>query len=285
MRPVGWFIWCLNKPTRAPGSATDVDGRNSRRTALSYARMRHALILILLLLIATPPATAAATANTPPKLGATLETCTTSPLPVERIASFVGAMPARANATRMWMRFDLERRELGERRWHRIQAKGFGVWERADPRVAGFIFTKRVTSLPVPAAYRALVRFRWLTADGTTLSRAAARTAACRQPDLRPDLVPGALTAVLDAQPGLAVYTLVVRNVGRSQAGPSSVRVGTASVETAALAAGEQRAVPVLALACVALAPIVVRVDADRRIDESAKRGNGARRQCPLVLG
>jgi hypothetical protein len=245
--------------------------------------MRRALILTALVLLgAGAPAGAATPA---PPLGATLETCTTSPLPVQRIASFVGSMPARATATRMHMRFDLERRRAGERHWHRIQASGFGVWEHAHANVAGFVFTKRITGLPVPAAYRALVRFQWLGADGTTRERASAHTAACRQPDLRPNLVPGALTAVADAQPGLAVYTLVVRNTGRSQAGPFSARVGTASVEVAALDAGEDRAVPILALACVAPAPIVVRVDADRRIDESEERGNGARRQCPLGLG
>jgi hypothetical protein len=194
-------------------------------------------------------------------------------------------MPARADATRMRMRFDLERRRPGERHWHRIQAPGFGVWERARPKVAGFVFTKRVTSLPVPAAYRALVRFAWLTAGGATRRRAYARTPSCRQPDLRPDLVPGALTAVLDRQPGLADYTLVVRNAGRSQAGPFSVRVGTASVEVAPLDAGAERAVPVVGLACVPLTPLVVRVDADRRVDESEEAGNGARRQCPLLLG
>ncbi len=252
--------------------------------------MRRALILSALLLTAAPlgaPVTAAVAAApaTPPKLAAGLATCTTSSLPVERIAAFVGSMPAHAHATRMQMRFDLQRLRPGERHWRRIQAAGFGVWERANPKVAGFVFTKRVTSLPVPAAYRALVRFRWLAADGRTVKRATKRTPACRQPDLRPDLVPGTLTAVLDAQPGLAVYTLVVRNVGRSQAGSSSVRVGTATVEVAALAAGEERAVPVVGLACLPLTSIVVRVDADRRIDESAEKGNGARRQCPLILG
>jgi hypothetical protein len=249
--------------------------------------MRHALILTVLLLT-TPPAAAVARAAapaTPPKLGATLQSCTTSPLPVERIAAFVGSMPARAHATRMRMRLDLERRRPGERHWHRIKAPGFGVWERADPKVAGFVFTKRVTGLPVPASYRALVRFAWLNARGATIERAHARTPSCRQPDLRPNLVPGALTAVLDAQPGLAVYTLVVRNTGRSQASPSSVRVGTATVEIAAIDAGAERAVSVVALACVPLAPIVVRVDADRRIEESEERGNGARRECPPLLG
>jgi hypothetical protein len=244
--------------------------------------MRRVLIMTALLLTAAP---ASASAATPPKLGATLESCTTSPLPVQRIASFVGSMPARADAPGMRMRFELERRRPGERTWRRIRAAGFGAWQRADPRVAGFVFTKRVTGLPVPAVYRAFVRFAWLAADGTTRRRASAHTPACRQPDLRPDLVPGALTAVPDPQPGLAVYTLVVRNAGRSQAGPSSVRVGTATVEVAALAAGEARDVAVVGIACLPLSEIVVRVDADRRIDESEERGNGARRQCPMGLG
>jgi len=251
--------------------------------------MRRSLILVAAVLFALPAATApvaaAAAPAEPPKLGAVLETCTTSALPAARIAAFVGSMPARAHAPRMQMRFDLERRRPGEQHWRRLQAKGFGVWERARPKVAGLVFTRRVTGLPVPATYRALVRFRWLTADGTTVRRAHARTPACRQPDLRPNLVPGELAAALDAQPGLAVYTLVVRNTGRSAASPFSVTVGPGSAEVAGLPAGEQRAVSIVAPACVPLLAIVVRVDADRRVEESEERGNGSRRQCPLVLG
>jgi len=247
--------------------------------------MRHALILTALLLAASAsPAHAAA--HKPPKLGATLATCVTSPLPVQRIASFVGSMPARRHATHMRMRFDLERKRAGDTRWRRLQASGFGVWERSNPRVAGFVFTKRVTGLPVPATYRALVRFAWVAGDGHTIKRSSARTRACRQPDLRPNLVPGPLTAALELeQPGLAVYTLVVRNTGRSVASPFSVTVGSGSTEVAELGAGEERAVTVSGLACVPLLAVVVRVDADRRVEESEERGNGARRQCPLPVG
>ncbi len=250
--------------------------------------MRRALLVVLLLLIGLAAGTASAQAPTakPPKLAATLKRCTTSPLPVQRIASFVGSMPARANATRMQMRFELERRHDGRRQWRRLKAAGFGVWERADPNVAGFVFTRRVTGLPVPATYRALVHFRWLAAGGDVVKRARARTRACRQPDLRPNLVPGPLTAVLDlAQPGLARYTLVVRNTGRSSASPFSVRVASGTAEVGELAAGGERAVAVVAPACIPLVAIVVRVDADRRVDESQERGNGARRPCPLALG
>ena len=248
--------------------------------------MRRALILTALALTTLPVAAAhAAPPAKPPKLGATLKTCTTSALPVQRIASFVGSMPARTDAARMQMRFDLERKRDGRRGWRRLKAKGFGVWERANPNVAGFVFTKRVTALPVPATYRAIVRFRWLSANGRIVKRARSRTRPCRQPDLRPNLVPGALTAVLDLQPGFALYTLVVRNTGRSTAGPFSVRVGSGSAEVGPLEAGEERAVPVTALPCVAFTSLVVRVDADRRVEESRERGNGARRQCPLTLG
>ena len=249
--------------------------------------MRRTLIIAAVLLTWGPagPAHAAAPVK-PPKLGATLQSCTRSPLPVERIAAFVGSMPARANAPRMQMRFELERRRDGERRWRRLKAEGFGVWERADRNVAGFVFTKRVTGLPVPAVYRAFVRFRWLTARGAVVKRAHARTRACRQPDLRPNLVPGALSGALDLQqPGMAFYALVVRNTGRSAAAPFSVSVGSGTAEVGELAAGEQRTVSVVAPACIPLVPIVVRVDADRRIEESEERANGARRQCPLTLG
>ncbi len=249
--------------------------------------MPRRLILILVLLAGSHAGTTGAQAAAkPPKLGATLETCTTSPLPVQRIASFVGSMPARPHAIRMRMRFDLERRQPGELRWHRLRAKGYGVWERSARGVAGFVFTKRVTGLPVPASYRALVRFAWIAAGGTTVKTARARTPTCRQPDLRPNLVAGALTAVLDPQqPGLAVYTLVVRNAGRSPANPFSVRVGAGSAEVGGLEPGEQRAVEVAGIACLPLVAIVVRVDADRRVDESEEQGNRARRQCPLALG
>jgi hypothetical protein len=247
-----------------------------------------ARVLILAAALATAVAAPAqAIAQTkPPKLAATLESCVTSPLPVERIASFVGSMPARAGGARMQMRFELERRRDGQRRWRRLKAVGFGVWERADPNVAGFVFTKRVTGLPVPATYRALVRFRWLAPDGTALRRAHAHTRACRQPDLRPNLVPGAVSGALDAQqPGMAFYALVVRNTGRSTAAPFSISVGTGTAEVGELAAGAQRTVSVVAPACLPLVPIVVRVDADRRVEESQERGNGARRPCPIALG
>ena len=218
----------------------------------------------------------------PPTLGAVLETCETSPLPVGRIASFVGSMPAVAGASRMQMRFDLQRRRSGERRWRVVRgAQGFGVWETSEPARAGFVFHKRVDGLHVPASYRARVRFRWAADDGEIVRQARRHTRSCAQPDLRPDLVVTSLRAVLDARPAFAVYTVTVRNDGRSAAGPFAVRAAGGVVEVAGLAVGRHVAVAVIAPAC--LPDLVVRAtaDADHRIDESDEH-NGLRRTCPL---
>ncbi|HEY1538130.1 MAG TPA: CARDB domain-containing protein [Solirubrobacteraceae bacterium] len=220
---------------------------------------------------------------TPVALSAAVETCETSPLPVGRVASFVGSMPATTGATQMQMRFDLQRRHPGERHWRIVRgAQGFGVWATADPGRAGFVFHKRVDSLPAPAAYRAVVRFRWNAADGTIVRRARRTTSACDQPDLRPDLVPGSLRAVLDAQPALAVYTFVVRNSGRSAAGPFSVRVAGAVAGVPGLAAGGQASVVVVGAACAPGSMVDALVDSDHRVDETDER-NALRRRCPLA--
>jgi CARDB len=217
-----------------------------------------------------------------PTLGAALETCQTSALPVGRVASFVGSMPATTGASRMQMRFDLQRRRPDEKLWSRVPGvQGFDVWETAMPGRAGFVFHKRVDGLQAPAAYRAVVRFRWSGADGTILRREVRRTPSCNQPDLRPDLVPASLHAVLDAHPALAVYSLVVRNAGRSPAGPFTVRVAGAVKEVAGLAAGQQLEVAVLAPSCIPGSTVRAVVDADQRIDE-ADEHNALKRRCPL---
>ena len=217
-----------------------------------------------------------------PPLRATLETCETSPLPAGRVASFVGSMPAISGATRMQMRFELLRRRPGEKLWRRVRGvEGFGVWESSLPDRAGFVFHKRVDGLRVPAHYRASVRFRWNRADGTVVRTERRRTPVCRQPDLRPDLVAGALRAVLDARPALAVYTVTVRNYGRSPAGPFAVRAAGGLAEVPGLAAGKQLDVGVVAPVCVAGLSVHAVADADRRIDESDEH-NGLRRTCPL---
>ena len=221
-----------------------------------------------------------APSDAPPPLRAALGSCKHSGVARLRVTEFVGSMPARAGASRMRMRFDLERKRPNARRWRRVRgAAGFGKWERSLPSRAGFIFHKRVVGLWVPARYRALIMFAWERSDGTVLQRAQRRSAACWQPDLRPD---STLSGVPAAQPGLALYTLMVRNAGRSASGPFSVRIGTGRSEAASLAAGERRWLLVLAPVCAGGSLVSARVDEEDRVDESREDANSVRLPCPL---
>ncbi len=248
--------------------------------------MRSLPLLAVLLLALSGTGAALAQAPLPaepPALAATLEQCATSVLPASRVAEFVGSMPASAGATRMRMRFDLERLRPRDGHWRRLRGtSGFGSWELSARSRAGFVFHKRVDGLPVRASYRALVRFRWEDENGRLVRRARLRTSACAQPDLRPNLVPGPLTGIFDTSPGLAIYTLAVRNTGRSAAGPFSVRVGGATSSVDGLGPGEQRTVVVVNAVCLAGTTTIAEVDADDSVDESSERNNTARRRCPL---
>jgi hypothetical protein len=240
--------------------------------------------LIVLLLVASLSATSSAMAQTqPPALSAAVETCATSALPAGRVAGFVGSMPTLTGGERMSMRFDLERLRPRDTRWRPLRGvPGFGAWATSAAGRAGFVFHKRLDGLLVPASYRAIVRFRWTAAGGRLVRSARLRTAACAQPDLRPNLVPGPLTAVFATRPGFALYTLTVSNAGRTASGPFTVSVGGAPVEVEGLPAQAQRTVVVLTGICLAGTTLQAVVDPDHRIDESRERDNGAARRCPL---
>ena len=114
------------------------------------------------------------------------------------------------------------------------------------PNVAGFVFPKRVTGLQVPASYRALVRFRWhRRRRHDRQARARAHAARAASPTCARTSSPGALTRGARRAAGRSrIYTLVVRNSGRSAAGPFSVaRRPAQRARSRALGAGEQRAV------------------------------------------
>jgi hypothetical protein len=249
-------------------------------------RLSSFWFVLAALLAAAGSAVAQAPPPQAPPLTAAVETCMASALPAQRVVSFVGSMPALAGTAVMQMRFDLERRMRDEPRWRPLRGvPGFGTWERSEPGRAGFVFHKRIDSLQVPASYRAVVGFRWQDAGGRLVRRAQRRTVPCVQPDMRPNLVPGTLTGVFDIRPGLAVYTLVVRNVGRSAAPAFGVRVGSGAAEVAGLAPQQERTVLIFAPICLAGTTTPTVVDVDGRVDESAEHGNAVARRCPLWGG
>lgn len=247
--------------------------------------MRRVAVLSLLVVGALQGTAGSAPAQAPepaPPLRAALERCTTGVEPAGRVAEFMGSMPARRGARRMSMRFDLERRPGTRGRWRRVRGvPGFGSGERSEPDRAGFVFHKSVDGLRVPGQYRAVVRFRWHDGDGDVVRRARRRTAVCRQPDLRPDLVPDALGGSVGVVPGTARYALTLRNAGRSDAGPFAVVVAGVIAEIPGLRAGESRTFEVVAPPCAPGTLVPVVVDVDQRIDEASERGGSVLRPCP----
>jgi hypothetical protein len=115
---------------------------------------------------------------------ATLEQCTTSTVQTERSATFTAQMTATSATQKMGMRIELQQRLLGEMGFNTILAPGFGVWRSSEPGVKIYKYVKQVTNLTAPAAYRAIVRFRWLGDKGRMLKHAELHTQRCLQPTL-----------------------------------------------------------------------------------------------------
>jgi hypothetical protein len=114
----------------------------------------------------------------------TLEQCATSTVQAERSATFTAQMIATSMTQRMGMRIELQQRLRGETVFHTVLAPGFGVWHSSEPGVKIYKYVKQVTNLTAPAAYRAVVRFRWQGDKGHVLKRAELHTSRCQQPKL-----------------------------------------------------------------------------------------------------
>lgn len=243
--------------------------------------MRRALLIAFLAALgaASPAATAEA---------AVAKARTTGCVPAldafEREASFTGDMRTVRGASQLQMKFVLQARTQERRRWTSVAAPGFGTWNTSALGIGRYVYTKTVENLLAPARYRALVRFRWLTATGTTLLRSRRVTPACRQPDLRPDLVPERLTRSGER------YALTLHNDGRSPADGFTVTIEIAGrryplAYVEQLAAGRRTRLAGAAPACLAGENVTVRVDADGAVDEVDEEGNALTVPCPDSRG
>ena len=158
--------------------------------------------------------------------------CETGPADADRAAAFEGRVRAQRPGQRLQMRFTLQVSTPDAPRWRTVPAPGFGVWYSADSGVTRWTYSKRVQDLLAPASYRAKVRFRWRDARGTVVARTAVVSPSCKQPDVRPDLRTGAVTAQA-AGASAARYAVEVRNAGTA---PSSSVLPKPSVRAVASA-------------------------------------------------
>jgi hypothetical protein len=247
--------------------------------------MRRTALCIAILALAAP---AAAHAQAPP-LRAKLTACETGPDAADRTATFTGSMPAIKGTKRMWMRFDLQRRGAPGASFTTIKVPGLGVWQKSAPgRSSGFVFNQRVQALSAPAAYRAVVRFRWYGKGGRLLRATRRETPVCTQPDQRPNLTAGNLDAARGPLPGQATYHLVVANEGRTAAGAFAVVLTVADVDqppqrASGLAAGAKLTLTFVAPQCNPGSTLRFVLDAAGEVQESVEADDAVERPCPFT--
>jgi CARDB protein len=249
--------------------------------------VRRLLLIAGASLLALP---AAAQSANPPRASAQLDRCHASLDAAQRYAVFSGVMRSlRAGQDRMDMRFDLFRRAPGAFAFKRVAAPGLGVWKRADAGVGRLKFKQKVEALTAPAAYRAVVSFRWINANGRVFARAQHVTPICQQPDLRPNLRIGRITGARTADRSIATYDVTVRNDGLSaaRAFDVSLSVGGAPVvptKTIGLLRADLRVtLQFTGQRCTGTEPIVATADAGGAVAESNETDNGLTVACPIV--
>ncbi len=152
------------------------------------------------LLVAPPtPAAAAAGAGTSPGTGAppgtgaggvpilsaTVEQCVTAANQSGRSVTFAGQMETVAGAHELAIQVVVQERAPEAESFHTLTSGGLGAWQHSEPGVSIYKVRQNVTDLPAPAAYRAIVRYRWLDERGNVIRREARRTPVCRQPVVR----------------------------------------------------------------------------------------------------
>jgi hypothetical protein len=229
---------------------------------------------------------AVAEARQPPA-GVALQQCRSAQDPSERRATFVGRMMRVPGAHRLQMRFALRQRVRGERRWTRVEVADWDQWHTSDPAMRGYRYAKTVLGLSAPAAYRTVVRFRWVAADGRVVARHRATSRPCRQADVRPNLRVGGIDISPVEGSGLWRYRVLVRNTGRSRAGASVLALmvdGSLSERVIVRGLGPRgaRVVDVHAPPCDPAGPGISAIaDADDQVAERDETDNVFEQACP----
>jgi hypothetical protein len=237
--------------------------------------MRRAL-LTLVVFLAFPGAAQAASVR--------VTDCVPALDPEERTATFEARMRSVRDSERMQVRFALQAREDELHPWRRVVAEGFDTWLTSMPDVRRYSYAKTVVNLSAPAAYRTVVRFRWLDLDGAVVKSAREVSASCRQPDMRPNLVPRRVDVLPGPDADTRSYAVTVRNDGRSDADPFTATFQARDLGTLAvlgLAPGAQRVVTFVAPPCTAGAPLTVTLDPDEAVDERDEDDNVLIAPCP----
>jgi hypothetical protein len=188
-------------------------------------------------------------------------------------------MQAIAGSQTMGVSFVLYERVAGGTGYVLSSAPGFGTWQDSKLRITDFTANENVIDLPAGAAFRSLVRYRWLGRHHRVLLRAAHYTPPCVIAALTPDLFIGPITRHAGASAGTVVYGVTVHNAGSLAAGAFNVSFSVGSDALAeqglpGLAADSVAVVEFTGPRCSAGMTLTATADPERAVVEP---GNNAR--------
>lgn len=243
-----------------------------RKTACTFGA------LLVALLAAVPAA-----AQTVPTKG-TLEACHTGGGPLDRYALFSAQVGKYAGTRTLQIRFDLYQRLPGAKSFTPLAAPGLGIWRSSTKDV--YRYRKTVAGLQAPGSYRAVVRFRWLGANGAVQRTTHRRTGICTQPDPGVNLLVGSVRAQSIGS-GRARYFVTIRNSGRADAGTFDVAFALDDAaqpdETVeGLGAGASTTVTFTAPSCGSGDQITVHVDPQGRVQQTDRTDDQRVVDCPV---
>jgi hypothetical protein len=145
--------------------------------------MSKSMVSMTLSTVALMAALPGAGTTTPaPTLSANVEQCVTATTQAGRSVTFTGQMETLPGAHRMAMEIVVQEHEPGEPGFHTLAAAGPATWQRSEVGLKIYKYVRQVTDLPAPAAFRALVQYRWLDERDHVLRTTSRRTPICRQP-------------------------------------------------------------------------------------------------------
>jgi hypothetical protein len=169
---------------RTGGSIRNCPRRRPRRAA-RCALASVAACLAPLACCAPAPAQESGEQSAP-AVSATVGECITASAATDRSVTFTGQMETVTGAHRMAMQIVVQERTHEEAGFHTLTAGGLGTWQRSEAGVKIYKYVRQVTDLPAPAAFRAIVEYRWLNEKGHVIRTDERRTSVCRQPAPHP---------------------------------------------------------------------------------------------------
>ena len=224
---------------------------------------------------ASGPTGATGPTSPAPLLSATVTSCHPDVLQANRYAIFASQMTSVPGTRTMAVNFALPERSAAAATFATVSAPGFGAWVASEPGVGSYTYDHEVTSLPAPAAFRVLVRARWIDRHRHVIRHQQLLSPVCAQPLETPNLAIGTLRRAPGGQAATVSYSVQVLNDGTAPAGPFQVSlsvngVALSNVSVARLAAGAAQGVQFSGPRCTAGSTLTAVADPAGSVAEPA---------------